>query len=183
MIYHLYNVMGPKQGEILLKYDLSGIVGVMGSCFVVFAFNLFANWSYERNIIMAIVTPLIMSNFTVIFHPKCAQDSMHCFKVTIIALTQSCLLATAIIGYFYLSNELYRTEIYPRLFKAFACVTLGFFFYQTKVPECIPFLSKFPVVQLFLNSHVFWHLLVWAGEYELFWSCFELNIAHEKGLV
>jgi len=178
-MYHLYNVMGPKQGAILLKYDLSGIVGVIGSTFIVLAFNLFAKWSYERNLIMAVVTPLIMSNFAVIFHPKCAHDSMHCLKVSVIALTQSCLFATAIIGYLYLSNEFYRTEIYPRLFKAFGSVILGFFFYQTSLPERISFLGKFPLVQLFLNSHVFWHLLVWVCEYQLFWSCFELNIAHE----
>ena len=86
-MYHLYNVMGPKQGAILLKYDLSGIVGVMGSTFIVLAFNLFAKWSYERNLIMAVVNPLIMSNFAVIFHSKCAHDSMHCLKVSVIALT------------------------------------------------------------------------------------------------
>ena len=101
----------------------------MCSTFIVLAYNLFASWSYERTLIMAVITPLIISNFAVLFYPGCAKDSMHCFKVTIIALTQSCLFSTAIFGYLYLSNEFCRVEIYPRLFTAFTSVIIGFVFY------------------------------------------------------
>ena len=85
--YHLFNTMGVKQGETLLKYDLSGIVAVMLSTFVVLAFNLFADWKDERMVILGVLTPLLLANFWVILHPSCAKDSMHCYKVIVIAVT------------------------------------------------------------------------------------------------
>ena len=85
--YHLYNTMGRKAAEKLLAFDLSGIVAVMLSSFIVLAYHLFSDWSWERNLIMGVITPLIVSNFFVLFHSKCVKDSMHCCKVIVIAAT------------------------------------------------------------------------------------------------
>ena len=89
------------------------------------------------------------------------------------------LFATAIAGRFYLSSDYHVKEIYPQLFAAFTYVTIGFFFWMSKFPECIPALGKYHSVQLYFNSHVFWHLLVFACEYNLYWGCFKASLDHE----
>ena len=61
--------MGLSYGEVLLKYDLAGIVAVMLAFFVGLAYTLFYYWSWERNIILGVITPAVISNFFVLFHP------------------------------------------------------------------------------------------------------------------
>ena len=177
--YHLYNVMGPRQGEVLLKYDLTGIVAVMLACFLGIAYTIFYEWSFERNVIIGVLTPMLISNFFVLFHPACIKDSMHCYKVFVIASTQVLLYLTAIVGRVYLSTDYQIEHIYPRLFSAFIYVIIGFLFWLSKFPERVSFLGQFETIQLVFNSHVFWHLLVFACEYNLYWVCFDLNLKHE----
>ena len=80
-----------------------------------------------------------------------------------------------------MSNDYQVSHIYPRLFYAFAYVILGFIFWLSKVPERIPMLGRFECVQLYFNSHVWWHVLVVACEYNLYWACYDVNVAHEFG--
>lgn len=103
--YHLFNTMGESFGESLLKYDLAGIVAVMLAFFIALSYTLFFEWSWERSIIMGVLTPTIISNFFVLFHPACRKDSMHCYKVFVISTTQVLLFLTAVIGRLYLCNE------------------------------------------------------------------------------
>ena len=140
--YHLYNTLGRQAAERLLAFDLSGIVAVMLGNFIVLAYHLFSDWSWERNLIMGVVTPLIVSNFFVLFHPKFLKDSMHCCKVIVIAATQVLLFSTAIAGRVYYGSDYHVEEIYPRLFTAFASVTLGFGFWLSHYPERIHCLGK-----------------------------------------
>ena len=143
VIFHLYNPMGQLEEETLLKYDLSGIVAVMLASFVGIAYPLFADYSWERSLIMGIITPTIITNFFVLFHPACRKDSMHCYKMVVIATTQVLLYATAIVGRLYLSTDYHVEVIYPRMFEAFAYVILGFFFYISRYPEKISFLKNY----------------------------------------
>ena len=85
----------------------------------------------------------------------------------------------AIVGRLYYSNEYHRAEIYPRLERGIMSVILGFMFWLSSYPERAPILGQFQTVQLFFNSHVFWHLLVFVCEYEFFWICFDLNLRHD----
>lgn len=101
----------------MLTYDLSGIVSVMGTCFVVLAYNLFEEWS---SLVIAVVSPLIIANLGVLFHKPCQKDSMHCQKVLLITLTQALTYASAVIGYLYFSTDFHKEVIYPRMFTAFA---------------------------------------------------------------
>ena len=167
--------MGAPMGQKLLTWDLSGIVAVMLAFFIVLAFHLFSDWSFERKLIMSVITPLIVSNFFVLFHPQCVKDSMHCCKVIVISATQVLLFSTAIAGRVYYGSDYHAEEIYPMLFRAFISVSIGFGFWLSHFPERT-FLGKYKVVEMFLNSHVFWHLLVFVCEYNLYWACFKLNV-------
>ena len=67
-----------------------------------------------------------------------------------------------------LSTDWHVDQIYPRLLTAFTSVTIGFGFYLSKFPERVPALGRLEGVQLFVNSHVFWHLFVVVCEYNLY---------------
>ena len=75
--YHLFNTMRVREGETLLKYDFTGIVAVMLAFFVGLAYKLFYRFSWERKIILAVITPTIIANFIVLFHPHFRKDAMH----------------------------------------------------------------------------------------------------------
>ena len=179
-IYHLYSPMGKHKCEKLLALDMAGICAVILSNFIVIAFYLFADWSQERLIIMSVFTPLILSNFLVIFHPACVKESMFCCKVMVIFTTLFSLLVLVIIGRLFLSTDFHVEVIYPRLFTAFAALMLGFTFFVSAFPERA---TNNRYVELLFNSHVFWHILVFVCEYNLYWTCYDLNVQHEEQLL
>ena len=111
---------------------------------------------------MSVLTPLILSNFFVVFHPTCRKESMFCCKVTVIFSTLLSLLILVIIGRLFLCTEFHIEVIYPRLFAAFAALALGFVFFLSAFPERT---IKHRLIELLFNSHVFWHLLVFVCEY------------------
>lgn len=106
----------------------------MLGCFVALAYHLFSDYSFERKLIMGVITPLIVTNFFVLFHPQCVKESMHCCKVIVIASTQVLLFSTAIAGRVYYGTDFHINEIYPMLFNAFASIVIGFVFWLTHFP-------------------------------------------------
>ena len=55
---------------------------------------------------------------------------------------------------------------------------IGFAFYMTKFPE-----SRFKGnewVQLYVNSHMWWHIFVFANGYTLYWLCYSFCIYVEQ---
>ena len=145
--WHLYNTMGQPDYDLLFAFDLSGIVACMLAFFVGLAYTLFHDWSWERNLIMLFVTPTIVTNFFVLFHPTFYKSEMYCCKVIIISTTQALLLCTAIYGRLFMSTEYHIEKIYPQIFSAFSCIIIGFLvFFRQNVPECIPILGQYRVV-------------------------------------
>lgn len=164
-IYHLYNAMGERQCETLLKWDMTGTIAIMSSSFIALFFNLFAEWSEERTLIMAVIIPLLVVNLVMLFVPACAGESMFCHKVIVIALTQICLFVAFGLGYLWTDNTFFTEEIYPRILIALLTGIGAFFFFESHVPERIPCLAQYHFMQLYLNSHVLWHILIFVGEF------------------
>ena len=71
VIYHLYFTMGNDFMIKLLTFDLVGIVGVTLASFTSIGFVIFDEWSQERNILFAVMIPLIISNFFALLLPMC----------------------------------------------------------------------------------------------------------------
>ena len=177
--YHTYNAMGRKLNAKLLTVDLSGIIFVMLTSFNVLIYHLFSEHLWERKLIMGAINPLIVCNLFVLFHPRCAKDSMECTKVIVIAATNVLTFSTFIAGGLYYSSDYQYEEIYPRLFKSMVFIILGFGFWLSHYPERLHFLGKYQIVQYYFNSHVFWHCLTLVGHYVIFWTCYELNMKRE----
>lgn len=144
--YHLYNVMGPCANDKLLTYDLVGIVVVTLSHTIGIGFIIFDDWTTQRDIIVGTLAPAIVINIIVLLHPKCRSVDLHNYKVILITATQISTLIASLYGRFVLYNDYTLTEVYPRIESAFISLTLGFFFWLSKVPECIPFLGKYETV-------------------------------------
>ena len=86
-------------------------------------------------------------------------------------------LCLAFAGRFIFATDLEVEQFYGQLELSFLYLGIGFLFYMTKFPE-----SRFPseFVQLYLNSHMWWHIFTFANGYTLYWLCFEMNLHVEE---
>ena len=161
---------------LLLKIALLGIVINVSFSFIVFALSCAGQTSTQVMVIIATI-PFVLVNCIALLHPKLDQSTQS-FKETVIASTVGSMFAVVAASYFVIFTEQQRIATYSRLAIAFVSLCTGFVFYQTHIPE--RFLGRYRIVQLCLNSHGFWHLFCFLGEYHIFWSCFELNLGKQR---
>ena len=143
--YHLFNPMSYAWFETLLTFDLSGVMAVTGANTVVIAFHLYAEVSFERSVLLAVIVTLITSNIVAMFHKKCKTNSMHCFKVTMITSTVMLCFSSVIVARLFYSKQAHVDHIYPRLLTSALAFGSGLVIWLTRFPECT-FLGKYRIV-------------------------------------
>ena len=87
-------------------------------------------------------------------------------------------LALAISWYAYYASEEEEKLYTFRLFTSFLYLFIGFWFYHSHYPEKAFKKSRF--VQIFLQSHMFWHIFVTLNGYTLFWLLYDFQLYVEK---
>jgi len=80
----------------------------------------------------------------------------------------------AIFWYFYVATAEETYMFAPRIFLAFFHIGFGFVFFYSKFPEKQFKKSRF--VQLYLQSHIIWHIFVFLNGYCLYWCLYDFLI-------
>lgn len=102
--------------------------------------------------------------------PCYAQEKYDCHRIVFYCFTLVICIVLAIAGRFVYATDLEVYLFYGQLELSFLYLGIGFLFYMTKFPE-----SRFKgnaTVQLYLNSHMWWHLFTFANGYTLYWLCY-----------
>ena len=176
-IYHLYGCMSKDIYYLLLKIDLIGIgINIFGLTLAAVYIG-FHNWHLYRNYTMMVMATLMVGNLVIQMTPCYAEERFNVHRIVFYCFATLICLGLAILGRFYLATDLEVELFYGMLERSFAYLFLGFWFYLKKFPECY-FRQEW--VQLFLNSHMWWHLLVFANGYTLYWLAFDFNVHVEK---
>lgn len=171
-------MMGKERSCALLQYDQSSIVLVLFIGFLVYAYNLFYAHEVERALILYTAGPILFALNVIMFVPRFKHEKYFCFKVLLCVIAATVCVAISIYGVVYLKNE--ETErFYDPIWKGFGFLLIGFIFYITRVPERIPLLHKYEFVQLYLNSHAFWHIFVTLCNLVLYWNGFYMCVAKD----
>lgn len=102
--------------------------------------------------------------------PCYAEERYDCHRIVFYCGTLMICLCLAIAGRFVYATDLEVYLYYGQLERSFLYLGIGFLFYMTKFPE-----SRFQgnaFVQLYLNSHMWWHIFTFANGYTLYWLCY-----------
>ena len=87
-------------------------------------------------------------------------------------------LGLAFAGRFVYATDIEVAEFYGQLERSFLYLGIGFVFYMTKFPES--YFKGNEKVQLYLNSHMWWHIFTFANGYTLFWLCYSFCLHVES---
>ena len=179
-IYHTYNPLSHYYYYFWLKIDLIGIGIMIFGMTITAVFVGFHNWIAERDFITAVMASLMIGNLCIQMTPCYAEERFNCHRIVFYFSTLMICLALAISGRFYYATDIEVEEFYGALERSFIYLGIGFVFYLTKFPE-----SRFPgneFIQLYLNSHMWWHIFTFANGYTLFWLCYSFNLHVEEYL-
>ena len=126
---------------------------------------------------MCVMSFFFIGNLLIQMTPCYAEERFDCARITFYVLMLMVCLGLAFAGRFVYATDLEVQEFYGQLECSFLYLGIGFLFYMTKFPES-HFKSEF--VQLYLNSHMWWHVFTFANGYTLYWLCFQFNMYIEK---
>ena len=137
----------------------------------------FHNWEIERNCVMVVMASFMVGNLLIQMTPCYTDERFDCHRIVFYVLMLAVCLGLAFAGRFVYATDLEVQEFYGQLELSFVYLGIGFLFYMTKFPER-RFKSEF--VQLYLNSHMWWHVFTFANGYTLFWLCYRFNLHVEE---
>mmetsp|Transcript_25354 Transcript_25354/g.31748 ORF Transcript_25354/g.31748 Transcript_25354/m.31748 type:complete len:113 (-) Transcript_25354:89-427(-) len=109
--------------------------------------------------------------------PCYAEERFDCHRIVFYCVMLGFCLGLAFAGRFVYATDLEVQEYYGQLERSFMYLFIGFGFYMSKFPES-RFKSEF--VQLYLNSHIWWHIFTFANGYTLYWLCYRFNLHVEE---
>ena len=137
----------------------------------------FHNWKFQRDCIMVVMGFFMVSNLLIQMMPCYAEERFNTHRIVFYFMMLVFCICLAVAGRFIFSTELEIEQFYGPLELSFVYLGIGFAFYLTKFPES-RFKNEF--VQLYLNSHMWWHIFTFANGYTLYWLCFRLNLHVEE---
>lgn len=155
----------------LLKIDLVGIGVMIFGLTLAAVYIGFHNWPTERDVICVVMGILMVGNMLIQMTPCYAMEKYECHRVTFYCLTLVICLLLAISGRFVYATAEEVEQFYGMLWRSFAYLAIGFAFYLTKFPEN-RFGKKSKVVQIWFNSHMWWHIFTFANGYTLYWLAY-----------
>ena len=162
----------------MLKFDLLGIGIMIFTLCVTCVYAGYHAHEVFRNCIMGTMISIFVSNLIIQSMPcykRIDNDCLPtCFYVSIVVL---CLgLAISWVCYFATEEEIREFAI--RLAMSFIYLFIGFFFFHTGYPERV--FQESRVVQLYMNSHMLWHIFTFLNGYALYWLLYDFQIFNEK---
>ena len=195
--YHTYQALGRKQYNCLLRADYIGIsIMTLGQSFCIAYTGFHANIE-TRNVMIALITALFVSNLVVQLNP-CYMKKSFDFKRTLMFLW-FILFGIALILYLsFTANE--NSELaraYTLMNMGVGYLLVGLVFFVGHMPE--RFLTILfgkrkssrwirEMVQLLIPSHALWHLAVYGNGYNIYWGIYYVNkhieaLSHSSGLI
>ncbi|TNV76693.1 hypothetical protein FGO68_gene1561 [Halteria grandinella] len=177
-IYHLYNSVNRDWYNTLLKFDLIGIGFKITGLAITLIYTGFHNFPNIGNPLAILLLLMMFSNLGFSLTPCYMDDKYSYFRATyylvlvlslfLVALSYTCFIAT--------DAELHI--FFTRLMVGFAYIGIGFFFYASGFPERA---SSNYWVQIVFQGHVWWHMLVFANGYTLYWILYDA-LMHVEGV-
>ena len=161
--YHLFRDQGPKENQIFLKFDLTGIVITIFLMCVAGTFLGFTRYPTERRWFITAVCVVYISNIVLSFTPCYAHERFECCRITINILTVLFNLLLAIVWVCYFGNQEEISLFFWPLMGSFFWGLVGFIFYSTRFPESYITEAKFGkraayIAQIYFQSHTWWHI-------------------------
>ena len=180
-MYHLYRDIGPKESQMFLKYDLIGIV------LMIFVFAFVAVWlafsphPRERFYIFGILLGIFCTNLLLSVTPCYTDEKYEPMRIAFNVFIILSLFSLAVTWYLYFGTAEEIELFFGPLMLSYVMLLLGFIFYSSHFPECFFTEEKFGpriayFVQIYLQSHIWWHVFVSANAYILYDLCFKAII-------
>ena len=108
------------------------------------------------------------------------MDKFETLRIAFYCITLVLCISLALAHRFYFATAIEVEKFFTSLWLSFGYLGIGFWFYLKKYPERLFKRSEF--VQIWLNSHFFWHVFVALNGYTLFWLCYDFNLHVERYL-
>jgi predicted membrane channel-forming protein YqfA (hemolysin III family) len=133
----------------------------------------FQRFPQERATIFASLMAIFVTNLGLSVTPCYHTDKFECCRILLQVSIVGFCFTLAICWYLYFANQEELDIFFQPLMMSYVYLLIGFVFYMTKFPECFVSKERFGpkvayFVQIYLQSHMWWHIFVSLNAYTLY---------------